>query len=535
MEAHYATVWEAIADAIPGEDAIVQGARRRSWGDFESNATRLAGAFEAVGVGYESKVALYLYNSAEYMEGWFAALKLRAIPVNVNYRYLDDELHYLLENSDSEVVVFHSSLGDRVARVRDRLPMVKRWIEVADDGAHVDGAERYDEVLSAALPAARIERSPEDVGMTYTGGTTGMPKGVMSELGGGVTGALTALPPLVGMAPVGVDEMRELPATLVTLDKRVRTMVACPLMHGTGIGIGATPTLTFAGTIYLLDNRKFDPQEVWSTVEDERIHGLVVVGDPFARPLSRALDEKPGRDLSSMILIASAGAMFSREVKEALVRHIPQLLIVDYMASTEGAMATSTFTARSQAETATFKINPNVKVFTEDDREVEPGSGVVGVLAVLGGPLGYYKDPEKSARTFRVVDGVRYSFPGDYATIETDGTITLLGRGSQVINTGGEKVFAEEVEEVLKTHESIDDALVVGVPDERFGNRIVAVVSTRDGSAGVDEASVIAHAKSKLASYKAPKSVVVVEVVPRAPNGKADYASARELAAPTTQ
>jgi acyl-CoA synthetase (AMP-forming)/AMP-acid ligase II len=536
MEAHYATVWEAIADAIPTEDAIVQGAVRCTWGDFESRAASLAGAFAAAGVGHDGKVGLYLYNSPEYLEAYFAALKLRAIPVNVNYRYLDDELHYLLENSDSTVVVFHSSLGERIEHVRPRLASVKGWIEVDDDGPHVDGAERYEDVLASSTAAARVKRSPSDIGMVYTGGTTGMPKGVMSELGGGVLTGLATLPPLLGLAPHTPDDMVDAPATLVSLGKRPRTIVACPLMHGTGIGIGANPTLTFAGCVYLLEGRRFSPDEVWDVAAREGVHGITVVGDPFARPLARALDERPGAwDLSSLLLIASAGAMFSSEVKETLVRHAPQLRIVDFMASTEGAMAQSVYSAGRPAETARFRLNPNVKVFAEDgDREVEPGSGEVGVLAVSGSvPLGYYKDPEKSARTFREVGGVRYSFPGDHATVAADGTITLLGRGSQVINTGGEKVFAEEVEEVLKTHPAVDDCLVVGVPDERFGSRVVAVVSAVDSGAGsvVDEGDVIAHARSRLASYKAPKAVVVVDVVPRAPNGKADYAAARELAA----
>jgi len=540
MEAHYATVWEAIADAVPGEDAIVQGGVRRTWGQFESRAAALAGAFADAGAGHdgvgrESKIALYLYNSPEYMEAYFGALKLRAIPVNVNYRYLDDELHYLLENSDSTVVVFHSSLGDRIGRVRDRLPLVQRWIEVDDTGgaggaSHLDGAECYEDVVAAwsLSPAPRIERSATDVSMIYTGGTTGMPKGVMSEIGPGLLTGLATLPPILGLPPHTPDEMVGAPRKLAELGKRPRTIVACPLMHGTGIGIGANPTLTFAGCLYLLEGRHFDPHEAWDMAEREAVHGITVVGDPFARPLARALEERPGRDLSSMLLMASAGAMFSTEVKDALVAHVPQLVIVDFMASTEGSMGQSVHSAGRPAETARFRLNTDVKVLTEDDREVEPGSGEVGMLAVGGSvPLGYYKDPEKSARTFRVVDGVRYSFPGDYATVEADGTITLLGRGSQVINTGGEKVFAEEVEEVLKTHASIEDCLVVGVPDERFGSRVVAVVSA---AGDVDEADVIAHAKSKLASFKAPKSVVVVDAVPRAANGKADYTAARSLA-----
>ena len=534
MEAHSATIWESVADALPEEDAIVQAGVRRSWGDFDARAARLATAYAEAGVGpgpdgTAGKVALYLYNSPAYMEAYFAAFKLRGIPVNVNYRYLDDELHYLLENSDSLVVVFHSSLGDRIGRVRDRLPAIRRWIEVADDGSHLDGAERFEDVISASAAAERIERPADDVTMTYTGGTTGMPKGVMSRMGPGVLAGLAGLPALLHIPAVGPEGVAASAVELAKEGRRPRVLSPPPLMHGTGIA-AANWVLNAGGTLFLNDGKRFDPHEVWDIVETEHVQAITVVGDPFARPMVRALDERPGRDLSSMIVLTSAGAMFSKEVKEALVAHIPQLVIVDFMASTEASMAQSIYTKDMQSDTAKFAMTANTRVFTDDDRVVEPGSGEVGMLAVAETPtLGYYKDAEKTARTIREIDGVRWTIPGDYATVEPDGTITLLGRGSQVINTGGEKVFAEEVEEVIKTHDAVDDCLVVGLPDERFGNRVVAVVSPRQGMT-VDEAAVIAHAKQRLAAYKAPKSVVVVPTVPRAANGKADYKSARVLA-----
>lgn len=537
MEAHNASIWESVADAVPGEDAIVQQDRRRSWGDLEARAARLAGAYAEAGVdlgdpdvpGSAGKVGLYLYNSPEYMEAYFAAFKLRGIPVNINYRYLDDELHYLIDNSESLVVVFHSSLGDRIGRVRDRLPRVHRWIEVADDDSRLDGAERYEDVIASSKPAPRIERSPDDVTMTYTGGTTGMPKGVMSRMGPGIAAAHAGLPTLLGLPALTPDTVAERAVEQAATSSRPRVMSPPPLMHGTGIA-AANWVLNAGGTLFLVDGKKFDPHEVWDTVEREGVHAITVVGDPFARPMVRALEEKPGRDLSSMKCLTSAGAMFSKEVKEALVEHMPQLLIVDFMASTEASMAQSIFTKDMQTDTARFALTANTKVFTDDDREVEAGSGQVGMLAVAETPtLGYYKDPEKTARTIREIDGRRWTIPGDYATVEADGTITLLGRGSQVINTGGEKVFAEEVEEVLKTHPAVDDCLVVGVPDERFGNRVVAVVSPVDGAL-VTPDELISHTRERLAAYKAPKAVVVVQTVPRAANGKADYKTARELA-----
>ena len=537
MEAHHASIWETVADAIPDEEAIVQGTVRRRWGAFEDSAARLAAAYAEAGVGpgvpdepgSAGKVALYLYNSPEYMEAYFAAFKLRGIPVNVNYRYLDDELHYLIENSDSLVVVFHSSLGDRIGRVRDGLPAVRRWIEVPDDDQHLDGADRLDDVLAAHDPAPRIERHATDVTMTYTGGTTGMPKGVMSRVGPGVIAGLGGLPTLLQLPALTPDTVAQTAREQAATSSRPRVMSPPPLMHGTGMA-AATWVLNAGGTLFLNDGKRFDPHEVWDMTEREGVNAITIVGDPFARPMVRALDDKPGRDLSSMRCLTSAGAMFSREAKEGLVRHMPQLLIVDFMASTEASMGQSIFTKDRQTDTASFSMGENTKVFTDDDREVAPGSDEIGMLAVAETPtLGYYKDPAKTARTIREIDGRRWTIPGDYATVAANGSITLLGRGSQVINTGGEKVFAEEVEEVLKTHPAVDDCLVVGVPDERFGNRIVAVVSARAG-AEVDVDDVIAHTKGKLAAYKAPKAVVVVATVPRAPNGKADYATARELA-----
>ena len=538
VEDHFASLWERIADAIPDADAIVQGEVRRSWGELEARAARLAGALTAAGLAPGSKVALFLYNGPEYIEASFAALKVRAVPVNVNYRYLDDELHYLLDNADAEAVVFHTSLGDRVAAVRDRLPLVRVWLAV-DDGPPEGGRDGsagvglpYEEALSAAEPATRIERSEDDLTLLYTGGTTGMPKGVMGKVGNGVRAGLAGLGPLVGMQAATSATAVGAAARLHADGQQLGSVVPCPLMHGTGMGIGCTPTMSLGGKVVLLEGRGFDPREVWSLVERERATGITVVGDVFARPMLRALEAMEAQgsapELTSLRLIASAGAMFSTEVKDALCERIPSVVIADLMAASEGAMGQSVHRRGSASTTGRFSVGPMTKVFDEDDREVEPGSGAVGRVAVAGGiPLGYYKDPDKTAATFREVAGTRYSFPGDWATVEHDGTITLLGRGSQVVNTGGEKVFAEEVEEVVKTHLAVDDCLVVGLPDETFGNRVVAVVALASSVAGEE---LIAHTKAHLASFKAPKQVVVVDRVPRAANGKADYKAALRLA-----
>jgi fatty-acyl-CoA synthase len=301
-------------------------------------------------------------------------------------------------------------------------------------------------------------------------------------------------------------------------------------MHGTGCWLGMMGPQMLGGTAVLLVSRSLDPAELWSAVERERINLVVVVGDAFAKPLLRTLDEHPGRwELSCLEMMVSSGTMFSLEVKQALLKHIPELAIVDVLGSTEGGMGQSTVRKDASAETARFKLNPTTKVITEDGREVVPGSGEVGLVANGGMvPLGYYKDPEKSARTFREVNGVRYAFPGDMATVEADGRITLLGRGSNCINTGGEKVFPEEVEEALKVHPAVEDSLVFGVPDDRFGQRVVAVAALAPGATDTP-ATILAETKRHLAHYKIPKELLVVERVPRAPNGKPDYATAKRI------
>lgn len=536
MDVHFGAIWEAIADATPEAPAVIQGARRISWRDYETRAARLAQAFLDAGLGPHAKVGMYLYNSPEYCETNFAAMKIRGVPINVNYRYLDDELAYLIDNSDMEALVFHTSLGDRVARVKARAPRVKLFVEVddgpADDGStHVDGAVRYDALQSSLAPAARIAPHGDEIYMFYTGGTTGMPKGVIYSMHDFATFFLKTYPPMIGQPKIAD------PSTLPEVAKasRIRgdayvSMSGPPLMHGTGCWLGMMVPQMLGGTAVLLEGRSLDPIELWSAVERERINLVVVVGDAFAKPLLRALDEHPGRwDASCLQLMVSSGTMFSLEVKQGLIGHLPGLSIVDVLGSTEGGMGQSTVRAGTSAETARFKLNPTTKVFTEDGREVAPGSGEVGLVANGGMvPLGYYKDPEKSARTFREVNGVRYSFPGDMATVEADGRITLLGRGSNCINTGGEKVFPEEVEEALKTHPAVEDSLVFGVADERFGQRVVGVAALAAGATDTP-AAILAETKRHLAHYKIPKELLVVERVPRAPNGKPDYATAKRI------
>ena len=536
MHVDFASIWEAIADATPDAPAVVHGTRRVSWRDYDLRAARLAQAFLDAGLGPHSKVGMYLYNSPEYCETNFAAMKIRGVPINVNYRYLDEELAYLIDNSDMEALVSHSSLADRVAAVRSRASRVKLFVEV-DDGAPKDGAREvagavgYDAIQQRLAPAARIAPQGDEIYMFYTGGTTGMPKGVMYSMQDFAGFFLKTYPSMIGQPKI--PDPSVLPA--IAKDTRAKgtawvSMSGPPLMHGTGCWLGMMVPQMLGGTAVLLESKSLDPVELWSVVERERVNLVVVVGDAFAKPLLRTLEESPGRfELSCLKLMISSGTMFSLEVKQGLVKHIPELTIVDVLGSTEGGMGQSTVRAGMSAETARFKLNPTTMVFTEDGREVRPGSGEVGFVANGGMvPLGYYKDPEKSARTFREVNGVRYSFPGDMATVEADGRITLLGRGSNCINTGGEKVFPEEVEEALKTHPAVEDSLVFGVPDERFGQRVVGVAALAKGAIDTP-AAILAETKRHLAHYKIPKELLVVERVPRAPNGKPDYASAKRI------
>ena len=531
----YPDVWEAIADAIPDQPAVIQGDRVYKWAEYEDRSSRLAEALTSAGLGPGSKVGLFLYNGVEYLEAQFASFKIRATPINVNYRYLDDELWYLLDNADCEAVVFHSSLGQRIETIRDRLPELKLLIEVPDGEPSSTRAENYDELLATHRPLERIERDEDDIYMLYTGGTTGMPKGVMYGLGSSTRYFLGLIADRAGL---DAFETPQQVAGLVSMMAQggllQRSMPCCPLMHGTGMWLGAFIAHLTGGAVVLMEQRQLDIDELWQTVERHDVTSAVIVGDAFARPMLRTLDEraKAGNayDTGSLTQIVSSGAMFSTEVKEGLVGHIPEVTIVDVLGSSEGGMGQNVTGEGARPETAEFRLNPGVMVFDEDDRPVEPGSGVVGMVASTSSnvPLGYYKDPEKSARTFRTIDGSRYTLHGDMATVEADGAITLLGRGSNCINTGGEKVFPEEVEEAVKTHDAVHDCLIFGIEDERFGQRVVGVVSIEPGQS-VSAEVLIEHTKKVLSDFKAPRRLIIVDQVPRAPNGKADYGTAREL------
>jgi 3-oxocholest-4-en-26-oate---CoA ligase len=530
----FASFWEDVVDRVPQRDAIVQGSRRLSYAQFDDAAARFAAALAAAGVTRGGKVALYLHNCPEYLIAQFGAFKHRAVPVNVNYRYLDDELVYLIENSDAEALVFHSSLSDCVDRVRDRLVNVRLLVEVDDGGEPLEGAWRMADLLAAHEPQERQERSPEDLYMLYTGGTTGLPKGVMFPQGEFIERLLVSAVALglLDAVPTSRDDVRALLASAGAADPEV-SIPCCPLMHGTGMWIGAMPALMVGGTVVLLESRSFEPDEVWRLTEERGATRIVIVGDAFARPMLRALErrEAEGRpvDASSVRHVMSSGAIWSAEIKDGLRSRLNATL-VDSLGSTEGlGFGASGATHDVGAATAHFALVPTTKVVTADGREVTRGTGEQGMLASRTAAFAYYKDPDKTAATFLRIDGQGYVLTGDWATVDDDGSVTLLGRGSMSINTGGEKVFAEEVEEALKRHPLVEDCLVVGLADERFGQRVVAVVGAPSPQA-ITEADLADFLRGSLAHYKIPKGFVVLETVRRAPNGKADYKWARDVA-----
>jgi len=530
---NFADVWETVAQQIPDAPAQVQGDRRITWARFDERANGVAQALLDAGVEEQEKVAQYLYNGPEYLESMFATFKAGLAPINTNYRYLDDELAYLWDNGDVVAVVFHGTFSDRVEGIRDRVPRVRLWLWV-DDGAGPcpEWAVPYEAAAAAGTPtsvAGPWGRSGDHLLLLYTGGTTGMPKGVMwrqDDLFRTLVG--TFVPEVRNDDP---DPEQTIIRNAVTAPGLVG-MPACPLMHGTGC-FTQLIVLAGGGSTVTLEARNLDIEEMLSTIERERVGTIAIVGDAFAKPMLRALDANPGKwDISSLFMISSSGVMFSEASKQGLLGHHPGMMIVDAFSSSEAlGMGQSVSSAAGTSTTATFTLGEHTKVITDDGRAVEPGSGERGRVAVGGWqPIGYYKDPEKTAATFITFEGKRYSVPGDYATVEADGSLTLLGRGSVCINTGGEKVFPEEVEEALKTIEAVNDAVAVGIPDEKFGEAITAVVELHSGEA-LDEASVIAHVKGKLAAYKAPKRVLQIDTIGRAPNGKVDYKRLKAWAA----
>jgi fatty-acyl-CoA synthase len=501
----------------------------RSWGEFGARTNALARHLQRTHAAGD-KLAIYSYNRPEFVEALVGAMKARLVPVNVNYRYREDELAYLFDNSDASAVIYEAPFADRVAKIRDRLPGVREWIELADGSAPGASGNAfalpYEETTQGEPAPLDVARSPDDLVFLYTGGTTGMPKGVMwtqgaifEALGGGGIAALGEKP------SASVDEQRERIAREGTA---MRLLPACPLMHGTG-QFTAFNALAGGGAIVTCDSQRLDPAELWSTAAARTTQAIAIVGDAFAKPMLRALEENPDRfDLSALRLIVSSGVLWSPAVKQALLQHIPQAVLMDSFGSSEAmGFGTELTTKDATVQLGKFRIGPDCRVFTPEGREVAPGSGEAGYVARSGPiPLGYYKDEKKSAETFRTYQGRRWSIPGDVCTVEADGTLNLHGRGSVCINTAGEKVYPEEVEETLKLHPAVRDAVVVGIPDEKWGEAVTGLVELEAGvAAGEDELR--DFVRERLAGYKVPKRVVLAESVGRSPSGKADYKGAK--------
>jgi acyl-CoA synthetase (AMP-forming)/AMP-acid ligase II len=527
-EWNLAAIWNVIAAAQPDAPALRHGDTVVSWGAFEQRAASLAAWLRTRTSGTpQAKVGLYLVNAPAYLEAFYASLRAGLVPVNTNFRYTGDELVYLWADADVEVVLFHRRFTDTIDAIRPQLNGIRQWLCVDDGtGPTPSWATPYEAAIQEGLDAdpAPAPTSGDDIVLLYTGGTTGMPKGVMwrqDDLFGLLnTSALKPYP-----IDEGLDGIRR---ARLERGAGFANVVACPLMHGTGT-LTAVTTLLGGGCVVTLQQPGFDPIELLDVATAQHADGIVIVGDTFAKPIAAALDDRPGHwDLGDLKLILSSGTMWSEPVKTRLSRHLPNTLLVDRLGSSEAlGLGASVSGGATAASTASFLPGADAVVLDDDNAPVVAGAGAIGRIAVKGRcPVGYYKDPEKSARTFPVIDGVRYSVPGDLATVEADGSIRLLGRGSGVINTGGEKVFAEEVEEVLKTYPGVTDAGVVGVPDDRFGTAVGAVVAT---SEPIDSNELLAHVKAQLAGFKAPRHIVFTDDLGRAANAKLDYAALRAL------
>jgi fatty-acyl-CoA synthase len=515
-----ADLLDLVADAVPGRTALVHGTTRRTYAALRQRAGRVAAALVDAGIGRGDHVGISLRNRPEYLEVLWGAMWIGAVPVNVDHRYLDAELTHVLDRTRVRWLVHEATLTERLQRLRPALTAL-------DDAVAV--GEALEERLAGAGPAPAPEgRSGDDRYLLVTGGTTGAPKGVewrhhdlfVAALGGGNR----------------FGEPIERPAEIVEHLAPVpnRLLPASPLLHGTACWL-ALASLLGGSTVVLSPDRSFDAARLLDLVDAEEVSFLVVVGDAFALPVVERLRAEPDRwDLSSLTVVVSGGATLSSSVRHALLELLPWIVVVDgYGTSETGGQITMAYAAGvvDPDGPPRFASRPDTAVLDERLRPVVPGSGRVGRLARRGPlPLGYFADPDATAATFPVVDGVRWAVTGDQATVEADGTIVLLGRGSSTINSGGEKIHPEEVEAVLKSHPAVYDAVVVGVPDARWGERVAAVVSPRRGAA-VSVGELVDHCRAHLAAYKTPRAVVIVDAVRRRETGKPDYPWARTVAA----
>ncbi|BCB76652.1 acyl-CoA synthetase [Phytohabitans flavus] len=520
MNENFATVLETVADQVGQRPAVIHGDQRRTWADLDERAARLAGHLAERGIGTGDRVAIALYNGFEYVESLLAVLKLRAVPVNVNYRYREAELRYLLENAQARAIIFDPSLAERVDAVRQQYPGLHTLLPLS----------AYEEAM--AHPRLPRQERGDDEWQLYTGGTTGLPRGVVSRHSWLFAVCVqSSYAVLDRPVPHTLEELAEVTRRIRDEGPGQVCLAVAPLMHGAGI-YNTLATLLGGGTVVFLTARSYDPAETARLLAEHKVTDMGMVGDVFARPLADELDRAAAAgtpyDLSHLRRLRSVGVMWSADVKRRLLEH-GEFACYDTIAASEGGPFAMRVTRRGDpVTTARFVLAPGARLIGEDGEDVPPGSGSVGMLAAPTDEfIHYHGDEEATARTFRYVDGTRYCMPGDLATLEEDGTLVLRGRGSGVINTGGEKVFAEEVEQVLLRHPAIGDAVVVGVPHERWGSQVVAVVST---TAAVTADEVREFVGERLAGYKRPREVVFVPSIRRSPAGKADLRWVREVA-----
>ncbi|MCG5431355.1 acyl-CoA synthetase [Mycobacterium sp. MYCO198283] len=528
MALNIADLAEHAIDAVPDRVALICGDEQLTYAQLEEKANRLAHFLLDRGVRKDDKVGLYSRNRIEIVIAMVAVVKAGAIGVNVNFRYVEGELKYLFDNSDMVALIHERQYSPRVANVLPDVPSLQTVV-VVEDGSSEDfssyGGVAFDAALEQGSPERDFgPRSADDIYLLYTGGTTGFPKGVMWRhediyrvLFGGTDFATGE--PIADEYGLAKQAAENAPMIRYPIP---------PMIHGATQS--ATWMALFGGQTVVLAP-EFDPDEVWRTCERHKVNLLFFTGDAMARPLLDALEANGARyDLSNLFLLASTAALFSPALKDQLLELLPDRIITDSIGSSETGFGGSSVVAKGQTHTGgpRVTIDRNVVVIDDDGNEVQPGSGVRGMIAKRGHiPLGYYKDEKKTAETFRTINGVRYAIPGDYATVEADGSVTMLGRGSQSINSGGEKIYPEEVEGALKGHPDVFDALVVGVPDERYGQCVAAVVQRREG-ATPSFADLDAFVRNEIAGYKVPRKIWWTDTIQRTPAGKPDYRWAKE-------
>jgi 3-oxocholest-4-en-26-oate---CoA ligase len=540
MEFNLADIHEAVAATCPDRECILWRDRRLTYGEVTDRTRRLANYLVSRGLGVraerdelcgwesgQSHLALYLYNCNEYLEGMLGAFKARVAPFNVNYRYVEEELLYLFRDAKTEAVIYHAAMAPTLAKVLPELPGIKVLLQVADESGNalLPGAVEYEEALaSASAEKPNVTPSPDDLYILYTGGTTGMPKGVLWRQSDIYFAALGGTMP-------GAGEHQSMESVLSMAGGGPRLLPAPPFMHGAAHW-AAFNAMNGGGTVLIQsDPKRLDADDIWGLVEREKVQGLLIVGDAFARPLLDQL-EKKSYDLSSLSLLVSGGAVLNVSIKDEILEKIPDVIIFDGIGSSETGSQASNMSSRGMGtSTGSFLPQPGNCVLSADLESVlEPGSPDMGWFAKAGRvPLGYLGDQAKTERTFPLLGGVRYSVPGDRARHLESGLIEVLGRDSVTINSGGEKIFAEEVEQALKHHPAVYDVVVCGRASTRWGQEVVAVISLREG-AKVAEEDLLEEAAKRLARYKLPKAFVFRDEILRSPSGKADYRWAKEQA-----